>query len=205
MNPSTSNLPSRISRPSGPFFVLAEKGNAAGQPVDVYLHLDAVEDILHALPRGSRAESGGLLAGHAGEDERGRFVLVRRALPALRARGERISLTFTAEAWDDLWAAQERECPDCEIVGWYHTHPGLGVFLSEPDLFIQRHFFSQASHLALVLDPDDFRWGVFYWQDGNLRAATGLYLYSERARSYPQLEQTLREIAPEWIILHDPD
>jgi len=31
---------------------------------------------------------------------------------------------------------------DKKIVGWYHSHPGFGIFLSEYDLFIHRNFFT---------------------------------------------------------------
>ena len=137
--------------------------------------------------------------GESGQDATGPYLLVRRALAATRARGERLSLTFTPEAWEELWAAHDRECPDLAVVGWYHTHPGLGVFLSEPDQFIHRHFFTADHQIALVYDPDEFRWGVFYWARGQaeLTAARGLYLYSEAARTYPALEQALRHLAPE--------
>ena len=214
------------SRPASPLFALAEKGDPRGESLDVYLHLDALEDILTAVDARSRQEAGGLVCGEAGQDATGPFLLVRRGLPATRARGERISLTFTPEAWEELWAAHDRECPDLAVVGWYHTHPGLGVFLSEPDQFIHRHFFTAAHQIALVYDPDEFRWGVFYWDVGaqfiapgpatggrdesrpyvegtQLRAARGLYLYSEAARSYPALERALRELAPDGIVLHD--
>lgn len=202
-NKSPSHGP--VTRPAGPVFIVAEKGQAETGALEVYLHLEAVEDILGSVPPGARYEIGGLLAGEAGEDEQGVFVLLRRALPARQARGERTSLTFTPEAWEELWAAQERECPHCRIVGWYHTHPGLGVFLSQQDLFIHRHFFDEAFHIALVLDPADFTWGIFYWEDKRLRSAPGLNLYSEAAHSYPQLVQALREVAPPWIIGPESD
>lgn len=191
-------------RPTDPVFVLAEKGETGEDPLDVYLHLGALEDILGTVELGDRQEAGGLLTGEAGQDERGWYLLVRRALPASQARRERMSLTFTPEAWEELWAAHDRECPELAIVGWYHTHPGLGVFLSEPDQFIHRHFFAADHQIALVYDPGRFSWGVFYWAGDGLRAARGLYLYSEAAHSYPALEQILHELAPEWIMLHDP-
>lgn len=30
--------------------------------------------------------------------------------------------------------------PELVVVGWFHTHPGHGLFLSPPDLNIQKHF-----------------------------------------------------------------
>jgi proteasome lid subunit RPN8/RPN11 len=48
-------------------------------------------------------------------------------------------------------------------VGWYHTHPGFGIFLSNMDLFIHRNFFPQKWHIALVLDPVNKKSGYFCW------------------------------------------
>jgi proteasome lid subunit RPN8/RPN11 len=49
------------------------------------------------------------------------------------------------------------------IVGWYHTHPGFGIFLSGMDQFIHQNFFIQLWHVALVLDPVARRSGFFCW------------------------------------------
>ncbi len=38
------------------------------------------------------------------------------------------------------------------IVGWYHSHPGYGLFLSQIDIDTHRYAFSER-HTALVVDP----------------------------------------------------
>jgi 26S proteasome regulatory subunit N11 len=47
------------------------------------------------------------------------------------------------------------------IVGWYHSHPGYGVFLSDIDVKSQITFFNQPHHVALVLDPIRNEFGFF--------------------------------------------
>ena len=102
-----------------------------------------------------------------------------------------MSVTFTHQTWNQL-SAEKASChPDQAIVGWYHTHPGLGVFLSERDLFIHRNFFADASHVAVVIDPADFAWGIFYWQDSELVAAPGCYIYGEPGVEYERLSELL--------------
>jgi proteasome lid subunit RPN8/RPN11 len=49
------------------------------------------------------------------------------------------------------------------MVGWYHTHPGFGIFLSGMDLFIHQNFFTQIWHVAYVLDPRARTSGFFCW------------------------------------------
>ena len=39
------------------------------------------------------------------------------------------------------------------IVGWYHTHLGLGCFLSERDIRTQRGGFPHQHQVAVVIDP----------------------------------------------------
>jgi hypothetical protein len=52
------------------------------------------------------------------------------------------------------------------IVGWYHTHPTFGIFLSDRDRFIQEHFFSGPGQIAYVVDPVNKTEGVFFWREG---------------------------------------
>lgn len=183
---------------------MEQKGDRSG-PFDLYLRLHALLDILRHVPEAARHELGGLLVGQIGYDEQGPFMLVERALPAPQAPSSRVSVTFTPEVWEGLWVAKERECPEARIVGWYHTHPALGVFLSEQDRFIHRHFFTEAFHLALVFDPATFVWGVFRWEDGNLALAPGFFVYVEAGGSPPDMDQALRDMDPAWIILLRPE
>ncbi len=39
------------------------------------------------------------------------------------------------------------------VVGWYHSHPGLGAFFSDSDRRTQRAFFSHPYSLGWVVDP----------------------------------------------------
>jgi proteasome lid subunit RPN8/RPN11 len=58
---------------------------------------------------------------------------------------------------------REERHPNKEVVGWYHTHPGLDIFLSEWDLMIHRNFFRQEWQVALVVDPHQDAGGFFVW------------------------------------------
>lgn len=45
------------------------------------------------------------------------------------------------------------------VVGWWHSHPGFGCFLSKTDLHTQEFFFPEIYQVALVVDPikDEFQ------------------------------------------------
>ena len=107
-------------------------------------------------------EVGGVLVGAAGA--------VTASIPALDAVGKRASVTFTHESWAKVHERLERDFPEDQIVGWYHSHPGFGVFLSAHDRFIHEHFFSGAYQVAVVIDPVARTTGVFGWRDRKLVA-----------------------------------
>ena len=105
-------------------------------------------------------ERGGVLVGSVETDG---TVTIDGSIRAESAVSHASSLTFTHETWDEINLALERDHPDKRIVGWYHSHPGFSVFLSEYDTFIQRNFFSAPWQVAYVVDPlmgDD---GFFGW------------------------------------------
>lgn len=108
-------------------------------------------------------EVGGFLVGTLVDGQ----VTIRHALPALEAVGHRAQLTFTHSVWEEMLARVDRDFPDLRIVGWYHSHPGFGIFLSEYDKFIQRNFFSAPGMVALVVDPHSGEHGWFGWKNGD--------------------------------------
>ncbi len=75
-------------------------------------------------------------------------------------------LTFTSNTLANLLNRLEEEYPDKQIVGWYHTHPGLSVFLSSMDVWLHTHFFPESWHVALVVDPYISHGGFFCYADG---------------------------------------
>ena len=62
-------------------------------------------------------------------------------------------VTFTQDTWEHIYKIKDRDYPNERIVGWYHSHPGFGVFLSDHDTFIHKNFFSSPRQVAWVYDP----------------------------------------------------
>jgi proteasome lid subunit RPN8/RPN11 len=110
---------------------------------------------------------GGVLVGHVPGE--GGAPELTGAIPALRADERRPTLTFTQDAWEHVHRTLDASYPpDTQIVGWYHSHPGFGIFLSEHDLAIHRDCFGGLSQIALVVDPHGRSEGVFAWRAGEL-------------------------------------
>jgi hypothetical protein len=75
-------------------------------------------------------------------------------------------VTFTHQTWSKINSEMDTKFVHLSIVGWYHTHPDFGIFLSDRDRFIQEHFFSGPGQIAHVIDPIRKIEGVFVWRDG---------------------------------------
>ena len=98
-------------------------------------------------------------------------------------KGARAQLTFSNEAQKALHEAMDRQSAGKLVLGWYHTHPGYGVFLSGYDLFIHRNFYARDYHTAIVIDPyaeaPTRDVGVFVWENEEVSRPYGLIVYRE--------------------------
>ncbi len=139
---------------------------AASGEFRVYFEPDAHERILAHAEKDKSVELGGVLAGTWQRDKDGPFVAVRHVICSQLAASGAGEVTFTHDAWAEIHREMDGKYPDLAIVGWYHTHPDFGVFLSERDRFIHEHFFGQPGQIALVVDPVRNLEGVFVWRNG---------------------------------------
>lgn len=46
-------------------------------------------------------------------------------------------------------------------IGWWHTHPNMGIFMSGTDKGTQANYFYKDWQFAVVLNPQDKKWGAF--------------------------------------------
>ena len=144
------------------------------------LTADAIER--HALSDTS-VELGGILLGkECVDDQTGEpFVWVTNCLEAKHYENTQASFTYTHDSWEEITRERDKQHPDLDIVGWYHTHPDFGIFLSGHDLFIQQHFFGQPLQVAYVVDPLRQTRGFFQWRAGQMHQVGGFYLSADRA------------------------
>ena len=118
----------------------------------------------------SKTEVCGVLIGGCTDNT----VEIRASIEALNATQAGTHVTFTQDAWEAIYRVKDELYPDERIVGWYHSHPGFGVFLSEHDMFIQQNFFSSPSQVAWVYDPHTDEEGCFGWVSGEVHRLSSL-------------------------------
>lgn len=128
------------------------------QPV-VVMEAEVARKIRQHARTSMKAEVCGVLIGST-QHER---MTVEACIQGNNAAQGGAHVTFTQDTWEHIYKIKDKEYPDHKIVGWYHSHPGFGVFLSEHDLFIQQNFFSNPQQVAWVYDPHTDEEGCFGW------------------------------------------
>ena len=126
------------------------------------------------------SECGGVLIGEVFQDDLGMYITIDAMIEAKNAASSHTSLTFTHETWDYIYRIKDENYPTQRIIGWFHTHPGFGVFLSKHDLFIHESFFNQEWQVALVVDPVRYQAGFFAWYDNEVGRVPGFFVLCRR-------------------------
>lgn len=136
--------------------------------VSVCLAESPLRTIVAHSVRHPEREVGGVVLGEVYEED-GRFlVLVEDVCEARHTVADCLSLTFTGETWLDIMRGR-RKRREAKTLGWYHSHPGLGVFMSSMDEFSHQSFFGDRPwYVALVIDPLSGDLGAFTWEHGRL-------------------------------------
>lgn len=146
-----------------------EMGAFAGrrEPRFQVVYKQSVQDQIHLHGQGSsEIEVCGVLVGRGFRDANGPYLLVEHAINGNGATSRSTNVTFTAETWAHIHDTMDREYRDKKILGWYHTHPGFGIFLSDMDIFICANFFNLPWQVAFVYDPVSGEEGNFVWRTG---------------------------------------
>jgi len=139
------------------------KVRVSTQPV-VVMEAEVARKIRQHARTSMKAEVCGVLIGNTDHER----MTVEACIAGINAAQGGAHVTFTQDTWEHIYKIKDKEYPDDKIVGWYHSHPGFGVFLSEHDLFIQQNFFSNPQQVAWVYDPHTDEEGCFGWIGGNI-------------------------------------
>jgi len=110
----------------------------------------------HALAfRNQKLEVMGLLLGEVRTWQGREYVLVRDVVTTdLDATS--VSVKFDDRSFQKLFENLDDVGFDYVVVGWYHSHPGYGCFLSETDLQTHGGAFVSPYQVAIVIDPLNF-------------------------------------------------
>ncbi len=167
-------------------FAVASIFDPVDEDLPIFVDMDSLADMeAHALTD-TDVELGGVMLGGQYEDANGRpFVLITDSLRAKHYESTKGSFKFTHDTWSEITRERDEFPDDLQIVGWYHTHPDWGVFLSGMDMFICDNFFNKRLDVALVIDPCRQDRGLFQWtgdESERIRRTGGFFVTASRFR-----------------------
>ena len=173
-------------------------GNAAHPNVAVFVTQRAYVACCAHAASDMENEVGGWLVGKWRADRRTgeQFIVVEAILPAPHTRHGSAYLTFTQDTQLALYDELKARYPNKDLVGWYHTHPRMGVFLSSYDTWLHSNFFPEPYQVALVIEPYFGTGGFFIRRsDGKFdpRHYFGFYELLQRSRSVVTWRNLLEE------------
>lgn len=134
-------------------------------------------------------EYGGLLLGKARrlKGPQSLEIAIKSFVPLRKDPGVS-RFTISTEAYQEA-VQKEVEGSNLQVVGWMHTHPGFGVFLSNLDKDEHQRFFGKRYQLAYVIDPENME-RAFYWlRNGQWEEIKGYWL-SPSSKRPGKLEPT---------------
>jgi proteasome lid subunit RPN8/RPN11 len=120
-------------------------------------------DVLRRIRQHARSQSKTEVCGVlVGREENGKLE-IEACIAGVNATQAGTHVTFTQDTWEHIYKIKDKDYPEERIIGWYHSHPGFGVFLSDHDTFIHKNFFSSPQQIAWVYDPHSDEEGCFGW------------------------------------------
>lgn len=164
----------------------------------IFVDLDVLQDMEDHAQSDTSVELGGVLLGGTFMDDEGQpFVVITDSLRAEHYESTKGSFKFTHDTWSAITREREQFPDELQMVGWYHTHPDWGVFLSGMDMFICDNFFNKKLDVALVIDPCRGDRGMFQWTGDSrqrVRRTGGFFVTASRFRA-GELEHYVAELS----------
>ncbi|MEN3047682.1 MAG: Mov34/MPN/PAD-1 family protein [Candidatus Caldarchaeales archaeon] len=118
----------------------------------VYIELEALVEAVRHCREGLPYEVIGFLVGERLKWKDKLYVFVTDSVRG-RSVSTRTHVEFDRDALAEVAGLIRRGHPESEIVGWYHSHPGYGCFMSPTDIRSHVTSFPYPHQVALVIDP----------------------------------------------------
>lgn len=152
-------------------------GERVEEDKNVYIHQSVYKEIHKFTQNKTTNESGGMLIGSTLDEFGKTNIIISRFVVAKYCEATPTTLKFTHETWKYVHKEIEKKYPGKKIVGWIHTHPDFGIFLSEYDKFIHQNFFNEDYQVAYVVDPIQRIEGFYFWINEKIEKCKGFYIY----------------------------
>ena len=170
-------------------------GERVEEDKNIYISQAVYKEIREFTKKKTVNESGGMLIGNVIEEFGKTNIVIHGFVEAKYSEGTPTTLKFTHETWDYVHGEINNKYEDAQIVGWIHTHPDFGIFLSEYDKFIQQNFFKEDYQIAYVVDPIQHIEGFYFWINEKIEKCKGFYIFDKTGEKIDIEEKETKEIA----------
>lgn len=154
-------------------------GERVEEDKNIYVLQSVYKEIHKFTQNKTTNESGGMLVGSALNEFGKTNIIISGFVEAKYCEATPTTLKFTHETWEYVHKEIEKKHTGKKIVGWIHTHPDFGIFLSEYDKFIHQNFFNEDYQVAYVIDPIQKIEGFYFWINERLEKCKGFYIYDK--------------------------
>lgn len=168
-------------------------GERVEEDKNIYISQSVYKEIREFTKNKTKNESGGMLVGNVIEAFGKMNIVIHGFVEAKYSEGTPTTLKFTHETWDYVHEEIEARYEEAQIVGWIHTHPDFGIFLSEYDKFIQENFFKEENQIAYVVDPIQHIEGFYFWINGKIERCKGFYIFDKTGEKI-SIDEPTKEI-----------
>lgn len=154
-------------------------GERVEENKNIYISQAVYKEIHKFTKNKTTNESGGMLVGSVIEEFGKTNIIINGFVEAKYCEATPTTLKFTHETWEYVHKEIEKKHKGKKIVGWIHTHPDFGIFLSEYDKFIHQNFFNEEYQVAYVVDPIQSIEGFYFWINEKIEKCKGFYVYDK--------------------------
>ena len=172
-------------------------GERVTEDKNIYISQNVYKKIRRFAANKTENESGGMLIGDVLQEFGKMHIIISGFIEAKYTDATPTTLKFTHDTWEHCHKEMAERYPGKKIVGWIHTHPNFGIFLSEYDKFIHENFFSNDHDIAYVVDPIQNTEGFYFWINGVLTKCPGFYIYDHTGKKITvEVDEDSKNVTP---------
>lgn len=145
----------------------------------IYLRYDLFRALDEFAVRDTSRELAALLVGQIHEGPQGNCIVVEDAIEI--GVGDDREGRFSPRVWQHARRVARTRYATKVIVGWYHTHPGTGLDLSQEEREVHKSFFPEAWQVMYVVDPVTRDRNFYRTQEGRMTGVRGFRIFGKDA------------------------
>jgi proteasome lid subunit RPN8/RPN11 len=164
-----------------------EKFNVEKPAFSLVVTSDVLREVNAHVSQDLKNELGGFFLGNSYvcPNSRIKYIQIDNCPAAKFASSGPVSLDLVNRTFQHFLDEKESKYRGKDAVGWYHSHPDKGVFLSTMDVGVHKSRFPAPWTVALVIDPNGHQGGFFCWRDGELHPHAMMEFYELRGIGSP--------------------